>query len=55
MFYENKPYSKWLEKQVSEYKKQLKDFEEFKKDYQEILSYELLLEANDIFRKNTHV
>lgn len=55
VFYENKPYSKWLEKQVSEYKKQLKDFEEFKKDYQEILSYELLLEANDIFRKNTHV
>ncbi|MFW2566105.1 ATP-binding protein [Aliarcobacter butzleri] len=55
VFYENKPYSKWLEKQVSEYKKQLKDFEKFKKDYQEILSYELLLEANDIFRKNTHV
>ncbi|MDY0052682.1 MAG: ATP-binding protein [Aliarcobacter sp.] len=55
VFYENKPYSKWLEKRVSEYKKQLKDFEEFKKDYQEILSYELLLEANDFFRKNINV
>ena len=55
VFYENKPYLKWLEKRVSEYKKQLKDFEEFKKDYQEILSYELLLEANDIFRKNINV
>ena len=55
VFYENKPYSKWLEKQVSEYKKQLKGFEEFKKDYQEILSYELLLEANDFFRKNINV
>lgn len=55
VFYENKPYSKWLEKRVSEYKKQLKGFEEFKKDYQEILSYELLLEANDFFRKNKNV
>lgn len=55
VFYENKPYSKWLEKQITEYKKQLKNFEEFKKDYQEILSYELLLEANDFFRKNSNV
>lgn len=55
VFYENKPYSKWLEKQVIKYIEESKNFDEFRKDYQEVLSYELLLEVNDMFRKTKNV
>lgn len=51
VFYENKLYSEWLENKVNEYKRKSKNFKQFQEDYKDILSYELLLEANDIFEK----
>lgn len=55
VFYENKPYSNWLEKNIKKYIDLNKDFNEFKEDYIQALSYELLLEANELFRKIKNV
>ena len=44
---ENKPYTDWLVKELENYD----TFEEFQKKYQDILSYELMLEASNMKAK----
>lgn len=44
VFSSDKPYSSWLEKKLTEYE----SFEEFKNDYEKLLSYELMSEAYQI-------
>jgi len=45
--FENRPYTKWLHEKLKEYE----SFEEFQEEYQNILSYELMLEASDMKAK----
>lgn len=44
IFSTDKPYSSWLEKKLTEYQ----SFEEFKNDYENLLSYELMSEAHQL-------
>lgn len=48
VFTEEKPYSTWLENKLKEYE----SFDEFKNDYQELLSYELMSEAHQILESS---
>lgn len=51
IFSKNKYYTDWLKDTIrKEYFRYLKNFEDFKNDYSEFLSYELLLEAKKIFK-----